>query len=293
MFVEPVIGAGGVYPPLPGYLEGLAALCERTGVLLVIDSVICGFGRLGTWFGIERWGVKPDDDHVRQGRHERLPAARRGDRLRARCRAVLASAGRPRAPARADLRRPRDLLRGRAGQHRPARRGRTARAGPRARAAPAGCAERRSPIIPPWPRSAAASDSLAAVELTDEAIEQRPDAVTRVVMAAREAGRARAAAGHRGRRVAAADRRDRALRADSGRHQAWSRRVRRSPRCGIDPQRLEVPIAADANLLLLADRPELARPLMGEFVLLGDVLAEIVEGGARRREPGSRSLARR
>ncbi len=60
VFVEPVIGAGGLYPPLPGYIEGLAALCERTGVLLVIDSVICGFGRLGTWFGIERWGVQPD-----------------------------------------------------------------------------------------------------------------------------------------------------------------------------------------------------------------------------------------
>jgi adenosylmethionine-8-amino-7-oxononanoate aminotransferase len=60
VFVEPVIGAGGVYPPMPGYLEGLAALCERTSVLLVIDSVICGFGRLGTWFGTERWGIKPD-----------------------------------------------------------------------------------------------------------------------------------------------------------------------------------------------------------------------------------------
>ena len=59
VFVEPVIGAGGVYPPLPGYIEGVAALCERTGVLLVVDSVICGFGRLGTWFGIERWGVEP------------------------------------------------------------------------------------------------------------------------------------------------------------------------------------------------------------------------------------------
>jgi adenosylmethionine-8-amino-7-oxononanoate aminotransferase len=59
VFVEPVIGAGGVYPPLPGYIEGLAAVCERTGVLLVVDSVICGFGRLGTWFGIERWGVEP------------------------------------------------------------------------------------------------------------------------------------------------------------------------------------------------------------------------------------------
>ena len=59
VFVEPVIGAGGLYPPVPGYIEGLAALCERTGVLLVADSVICGFGRLGTWFGIERWDVQP------------------------------------------------------------------------------------------------------------------------------------------------------------------------------------------------------------------------------------------
>jgi adenosylmethionine-8-amino-7-oxononanoate aminotransferase len=59
IFVEPVIGAGGVYPPVPGYLEGLAALCERTGVLLVADSVICGFGRLGTWFGVERWELEP------------------------------------------------------------------------------------------------------------------------------------------------------------------------------------------------------------------------------------------
>src|SRR5262249_21551518 len=58
IFVEPVIGAGGVLPPLPGYIEGLAALCKRTGVLLIIDSVICGFGRLGTWFAIERWGVE-------------------------------------------------------------------------------------------------------------------------------------------------------------------------------------------------------------------------------------------
>ena len=59
IFVEPVIGAGGVYPPAPGYLEGVSDLCERTGILLVIDSVICGFGRLGTWFGIERWEVDP------------------------------------------------------------------------------------------------------------------------------------------------------------------------------------------------------------------------------------------
>ena len=54
-FCEPVIGAGGVRPPPPGYLEGVADLCERHGVLLVIDGVICAFGRLGTWFGYERW----------------------------------------------------------------------------------------------------------------------------------------------------------------------------------------------------------------------------------------------
>lgn len=60
IFVEPVIGAGGVYPPMPGYMEGMAALCRRTGVLLIVDSVICGFGRLGDWFGVERWGLEPD-----------------------------------------------------------------------------------------------------------------------------------------------------------------------------------------------------------------------------------------
>src|SRR5215217_1012914 len=60
-FCEPVIGAGGVFPPPEGYIEGVADLCEEHGVLLVIDAVICAFGRLGTWFGIERWPeVRPD-----------------------------------------------------------------------------------------------------------------------------------------------------------------------------------------------------------------------------------------
>jgi putrescine---pyruvate transaminase len=60
VFVEPVIGAGGVHPPVPGYIEGVAEVCRETGILFVCDSVICGFGRLGTWFGIERWDVEPD-----------------------------------------------------------------------------------------------------------------------------------------------------------------------------------------------------------------------------------------
>jgi putrescine---pyruvate transaminase len=60
-FCEPVIGAGGVFPPPEGYIEGVADLCAEHGVLLVIDSVICAFGRLGTWFGVERWPeVRPD-----------------------------------------------------------------------------------------------------------------------------------------------------------------------------------------------------------------------------------------
>jgi adenosylmethionine-8-amino-7-oxononanoate aminotransferase len=60
-FCEPVIGAGGVLPPPEGYIEGVADLCAEHGILLVIDAVICGFGRLGTWFGVERWeDVRPD-----------------------------------------------------------------------------------------------------------------------------------------------------------------------------------------------------------------------------------------
>lgn len=58
--IEPVTGAGGVHLPVDGYVEGVAELCRRHGVLLVVDAVICAFGRLGTWFGIERFGVRPD-----------------------------------------------------------------------------------------------------------------------------------------------------------------------------------------------------------------------------------------
>ncbi|MGH2894620.1 MAG: aspartate aminotransferase family protein [Solirubrobacteraceae bacterium] len=59
-FAEPVIGAGGVYPPPDGYLEGVAAVCAEHDVLFIADAVICGFGRLGSWFGVERWSLEPD-----------------------------------------------------------------------------------------------------------------------------------------------------------------------------------------------------------------------------------------
>jgi putrescine---pyruvate transaminase len=57
---EPVIASGGVLAPPDGYLEGVAALCREHGILLIADAVVCGFGRLGTWFGVERWGIEPD-----------------------------------------------------------------------------------------------------------------------------------------------------------------------------------------------------------------------------------------
>ena len=60
VFAEPVIGAGGVWPPQPGYLEGLRALCDEHGAHLVLDEVICGFGRLGSWFGGRHYGVQAD-----------------------------------------------------------------------------------------------------------------------------------------------------------------------------------------------------------------------------------------
>ncbi len=59
-FCEPVIGAGGVFPPAPGYIEACASLCEEAGVLFIADCVICGFGRLGSWWGVERFGIEPD-----------------------------------------------------------------------------------------------------------------------------------------------------------------------------------------------------------------------------------------
>ncbi len=55
-----MIGAGGVLLPPPGYVEGAAAICRDRDVLFVADAVICAFGRLGTWFGIERFDVRPD-----------------------------------------------------------------------------------------------------------------------------------------------------------------------------------------------------------------------------------------
>ncbi|MDE3085328.1 MAG: aspartate aminotransferase family protein [Acidobacteriota bacterium] len=60
VFLEPVQNTGGCFPPPPGYLARVRDVCDRYGVLLVSDEVICGFGRLGHWFGAARYGVVPD-----------------------------------------------------------------------------------------------------------------------------------------------------------------------------------------------------------------------------------------
>src|SRR5580704_4042184 len=60
VFLEPVQNAGGCFPPPPGYFQRVREICDRHGVLLVSDEVICAFGRLGYYFGSERYGYVPD-----------------------------------------------------------------------------------------------------------------------------------------------------------------------------------------------------------------------------------------
>jgi|SRR4051794_3557598 putrescine aminotransferase len=57
---EPVIGSGGVHLPPAGYLQGVQELCRLHGILTIADAVIAGFGRLGGWYGVERFGLTPD-----------------------------------------------------------------------------------------------------------------------------------------------------------------------------------------------------------------------------------------
>jgi len=57
---EPVIGAGGVIPPTETYWREISELCRRYDVLLIADEVITGFGRMGTWWATQRFGIQPD-----------------------------------------------------------------------------------------------------------------------------------------------------------------------------------------------------------------------------------------
>jgi adenosylmethionine-8-amino-7-oxononanoate aminotransferase len=60
VYLEPLQNSGGCFPPPPGYFERVRQICDRHGVLLVSDEVICAFGRLGYYFGCQRYDYQPD-----------------------------------------------------------------------------------------------------------------------------------------------------------------------------------------------------------------------------------------
>ena len=60
IIVEPVTGTNGILIPPDGYLQGLRALCDQHGILLIADEVMAGFGRTGEWFSVDHWKVEPD-----------------------------------------------------------------------------------------------------------------------------------------------------------------------------------------------------------------------------------------
>ena len=60
VIMEPIITGGGILVPPENYLSKVKEICEKNGALLIVDEVICGFGRTGTPFGYQNYGVKPD-----------------------------------------------------------------------------------------------------------------------------------------------------------------------------------------------------------------------------------------
>ena len=60
IIVEPVTGTNGILIPPDGYMQGLRALCDKYGILLIADEVMAGFGRTGEWFAVDHWKIEPD-----------------------------------------------------------------------------------------------------------------------------------------------------------------------------------------------------------------------------------------
>ena len=60
VILETVVGTNGIIVPPDGYLRSIREVCDRYGILLVLDEVMAGWGRTGRWFGCEHWGVVPD-----------------------------------------------------------------------------------------------------------------------------------------------------------------------------------------------------------------------------------------
>ncbi|UTA54427.1 aspartate aminotransferase family protein [Lysobacter soli] len=60
ILMESVVGGNGILVPPDGYLQGVRALCDAHGIVMIADEVMAGFGRCGEWFAIDRWNVVPD-----------------------------------------------------------------------------------------------------------------------------------------------------------------------------------------------------------------------------------------
>ena len=60
ILIETIVGTGGVLVPPPGYLPGVRALCDKYGIVLILDEVMAGFARTGRWFALEHFDVVPD-----------------------------------------------------------------------------------------------------------------------------------------------------------------------------------------------------------------------------------------
>jgi 4-aminobutyrate aminotransferase len=73
VLIEPIQGEGGYLVPPDGFLEGLRALCDRHGILLIFDEVQSGIGRTGKMFAAEHWGVAPDIMTLAKGLGSGLP----------------------------------------------------------------------------------------------------------------------------------------------------------------------------------------------------------------------------
>src|SRR5574338_259403 len=60
ILMESVTGTNGIIIPPEGYMQGVRALCDKYGILIIADEVMSGFGRTGKWFAVEHWNVTPD-----------------------------------------------------------------------------------------------------------------------------------------------------------------------------------------------------------------------------------------
>jgi len=67
VIMETIVGTNGVIVPPDGYLQSIREVCDRHGIMLILDEVMAGFGRTGKWFGCENWDVVPDILTVAKG----------------------------------------------------------------------------------------------------------------------------------------------------------------------------------------------------------------------------------